>query len=167
MKCETDNENSILKIIITKNKVRPNFSLVVVTYNSSFVYHLYTSVSTEYTVKQYLPLSLFNTIACLNSHDPQQSSEFMQKKAAEDMRADIQRKCLWSPLKKQQWVNSVWTLQLLDHENLQHRHCLIIPKENKGNSCSLQQSWHTETERDWVSEREREPKKQKGIAFVL
>lgn len=86
----------------------------------------------------------------------------MQKKAAEDMRADIQRKCLWSPRKKQQWVNSVWTLQLLDHENLQHRHCLIIPKENKGNSCSLQHnSWHTETQRKRVSERERTKEKER------
>lgn len=109
-------------------------------------------------LKKFLTLSYtFYPLARLNSHDLRESSRVHGGKAAEDMRADVQRKCLWSPLKNsRERVNSVWTLQLLDHENLQQRRCLIIPKQNKREQLqgAVLTHWDTEKERrEWQKKR--------------
>lgn len=105
-------------------------------------------------LKKFLTLSYtFYPLARLNSHDLRESRRVHGGKAAEDMRADVQRKCLWSSLKNsRERVNSVWTLQLLDHENLQQRCCLIIPKQNKREQLqgAVLTHWDTEKKRrEW------------------
>jgi len=117
----------------------------------SFVYHLYTSVSIGFCPS----LTLF--YACLNSHNPQQSSEFIKRKQQRTWEQTFKGNDCGLPSKKNQWVSELClnasTIRSWEPAAPALPH---YAQRKQGEQLQPATLWHTETEREWPRERTKE-----------